>query len=352
MICIQNKYLLSSEHIRIHSVHVIHLHHILHTATLFRKSDHRCCSLIFQLFYLYFQFIFTQIFTEYIGQSFNRCFICLAILTKLFCKICVNSLELYVLILLLKMRNKLRIDHMFKDYRIFTGLTEHIDVLALLYLICYVIDHCFLRFLILGFLGSFLFCLLFFLILLNTIFQSKIFAIQIFEKDIVVHLFAEFRIFDAAKFDKRTDIIPVFLIRFSVCLAHSSQFIRNFLGNVLGDFLYKTIVLQCGTGYIQWQIRAVDHTFQEKKEFRDHLFDIVCNKYLVIIKFNCSLNGIILCSDLREIQNTFQVKRIIHVQMDPEQWLFVIHKYLTVKLFIFFVCALIRMFHPKRLCIT
>ena len=53
-----------------------------------------------------------------------------------------------------------------------------------------------------------------------------------------------------------------------------------------------------------------------------------------------------------EKENTFQVKRIIHVQVDPEQWLFVIHKYLTVEFFIILIRALIRMFHPQRIRIT
>ena len=41
-----------------------------------------------------------------------------------------------------------------------------------------------------------------------------------------------------------------------------------------------------------------------------------------------------------------------YVQVDPEQWLFVIHKYLTVEFFIILIRAFIRMFHPQRIRIT
>ena len=197
MICVQNKDFLSSEHIRVHSIHIVHFHHILHTAALFWKCNHRCSIFIFQFFYFYFQFVFAEVFAEYICQSLYCCFICLAIFTKLFCKIRINSLELNFLILLLKMRNKLRIYHMFQDYSIFSCLAEHVNILTLLYFICNIIDNCLFRFFLfffLGFIRSFLFfCFgFFFLIFLNTVFQGKIFAIQIFEKNIVIHLLTEF----------------------------------------------------------------------------------------------------------------------------------------------------------------
>ena len=107
MIYIQYKYFLTAEHIRIHSVHIVHFHHILHTATLLRKSDHRCSSLIFQLLYFYFKFILAKILTEHLSKCLDCCFIRFSVFAKLFCQICINSLELDRLILLFKMGNKL-----------------------------------------------------------------------------------------------------------------------------------------------------------------------------------------------------------------------------------------------------
>src|SRR5699024_2454351 len=79
----------------------------------------------------------------------------------------------------------------------------------------------------------------------------------------------------------------------------------------------------------------------------NHFFNVICNKYLVIIKLDGSFDGIVFGIDSREIQDSFQVKRIIHIQMDPEQWLLIIQENLAVKFLIILIAALIRMFCPQ-----
>lgn len=56
------------------------------------------------------------------------------------------------------------------------------------------------------------------------------------------------------------DIIPVFLVILTVGFAHAGELVSEFLGDVLGDS-DKSIVLQCASGYVQRQIRAVDDAF-------------------------------------------------------------------------------------------
>ena len=51
--------------------------------------------------------------------------------------------------------------------------------------------------------------------------------IQVLEQNIIAHLLTEFFIFQAAEFDKRTDVIPVFLIVFFICLAHSGKLVKG-----------------------------------------------------------------------------------------------------------------------------
>ena len=78
----------------------------------------------------------------------------------------------------------------------------------------------------------------------NNIFKSQIFVIQVLVDHGVFHLLAELLVLQAAELDERADIIPVFLIVLSVCLEHSDQFVCNLLGNVICNFIYKSIVLQ------------------------------------------------------------------------------------------------------------
>ena len=128
--------------------------------------------------------------------------------------------------------------------------------------------------------------------------------IQILVDHGVFHLLAELLVFEASELDERADIVPVFLIILAVCLEHSNEFICYFLGNVICNFIHKTIVLQCTSGYIQRQIRAVNDSLQYHQEFRDHFFDVIRNEYLIVVQLDRSFNGFILCIDLRKIQDT------------------------------------------------
>ena len=94
---------------------------------------------------------------------------------------------------------------------------------------------------------------------------------------------SKFAVFDAAEFDERADIIPVFLIRLTIRLAHTGQLVSDLLGNIFRNLLNKSIILKCTSGNIQRQIRTINHTLQKKQEFRNYLFDVVRDKYLVVI---------------------------------------------------------------------
>ena len=258
-----------------------------------------------------------KILTEKFCQCFYSFFICCAFTLHFLCKVSVDSLELYILMFLFQTGNKCTVNVVFQDNSILSCLFEHINILALLNLISYIEDYGLLRLFLLCIFIFFrcsifflLFCLIFrffcfFLVLFNAIFQCQIFAVKILEEYIISHFLCKFSILDAAIFNEWADVIPVFFIGFTVCFAHSCQFICYLLGNILGNLLYKSIILQCTSGYVQRQIRAVNYTFQQKKEFRNYLFDIICDKYLVIIQFDCSFDRIILCIDLREVQDTF-----------------------------------------------
>ena len=163
---------------------------------------------------------------------------------------CIDSLEPHMLISLLQLCDERRINVVGQNHCIQSFFLEHVDILALLLFIRYIVDGC-LHILCNG---VCILVLIFFIlirlynraaVLLNTFFECQIVVIQILEEDIVCHLLTELIIFQAAKLDERTDIIPVFFISFLISLAHSGQFVCHFLGNVFCDLLYKSIILQC-----------------------------------------------------------------------------------------------------------
>ena len=162
---------------------------------------------------------------------------------------------------LLKVCDKCRINVVCQNDRILSLSLEHVDILALLYFICYIEDSCLLFFLRICVLRLFCVCFCFFFLsflclgyvrffafgLFDDIFESHIFVIKILVKHRILHLFTEFLILQATEFDKWADIVPVFLIILTVCLEHSVQLVSNLLRNVISNFIYKSIVLQCAT---------------------------------------------------------------------------------------------------------
>ena len=56
--------------------------------------------------------------------------------------------------------------------------------------------------------------------------------------------------------------------------------------------------------------------------------------------------------DTREVEDTFEVERIVHVQVDPEQRLAVVVEDFAVEFFIILIAALVWMFGPQRVDIT
>ena len=157
---------------------------------------------------------------------------------------------------LLKVCDKCRINVVCQNDRILSLSLEHVNILTLLYFICYIEDSCLLFFLRICILRIFCFCLNFFCLcglsvfafrFLDDIFESHIFVIKILVKHRILHLLTEFLILQAAELNEWADVIPIFLIILTVCLEHSVQLVSNLLGNIISNFIHESVILQCTT---------------------------------------------------------------------------------------------------------
>ena len=187
---------------------------------------------------------------------------------------------------------------MSKDNRIHLGSLEHCDVLALLLRIGNVVDGLFLLLVFLlvsiirilgifcGFFGL-IFCLLVLCAVdglgLKTLGKCQILSVDVLEEDVIVHLGAELVILEATELDEGSDIIPILLVIFLLGLAHSGKLLCNLLGDVLLNLGYEAVVLKRTSGYVERKVGAIDNAFKEHQEFRDNLFDVICDKYLIVI---------------------------------------------------------------------
>ena len=179
--------------------------------------------------------------------------------------------------------------------------------------------------------------------------QRQEFAVRRLEEQAVLHAFGEFLIAHHAILDERMDIRPEALVGFALGLEHAGQAVGDLLGDVVGDAAHIAVVLQEGAGDVQREIRAVDHALEQHQEFRNDLFDVVGDEHLAGIQLDLAFDAAELLLDLREIQNTLELERIIHVQVNPEQRIFVLVEHLAVELLIILVRAILRRAGVERL---
>ena len=146
MVGIQDQGLaLAAESTHIHAGHGVHLHHILHTSALFGQRDHRRDLLVLQLLYLDRDLVILQSLLHQLADTLSLLFhLFFSLLGSLGLQgighIRIDTLELDSLVLLLQLGDEGLIDIVGQDHSIHLGSLEHIDVLALLLFIRYIVD--------------------------------------------------------------------------------------------------------------------------------------------------------------------------------------------------------------------
>ena len=288
MIAVEHQCLAASEHIIIirHAVHSVHLHHILHSSCFFRKCNNWRYIFVLKTFYLYFKLFFIKNLLEELWKLLSLllkllriCFRAFEIIWKLW----VDSAEGNLVIFLLKLRNIRCINLVCKNECIDTLCLKQIDILNLLFFICYIEYGILLFFLVLrSFCVSrfcsiicsctvsihylYIICLCIFAICWNLLRSFNIFrkcnilALKILVNHEILHLIAELCILETTIFNKRRNVLPVLLIVLAFNLVHADKLVCNLLCNVLRNLLYKTIVLECTSWYVKRKVRTVDNT--------------------------------------------------------------------------------------------
>ena len=88
---------------------------------------------------------------------------------------------------------------------------------------------------------------------------------------------------------------------------------------------------------------------EQSKELRYDVLDRVCHKHLVAVQLDLVARYLYVVLDLREIQDTCQVERIVHIEVDMEQRL-VSHRIESlVELVVILILKISRLLCPKRL---
>ena len=132
-----------------------------------------------------------------------------------------------------------------------------------------------------------------------------------------------------------------------------------------GDMVYRI----CYVRLHGFCMTAVDDAFQEvflrymeraprfqsaehEKELRTDLLDIVGDNYLIVIQLDLPLKAFVLVRDLREIEYSPEIQRVIGIYVDVEERLAVVVEDLAVEFKILLLRAVGRVLHPQRMGIV
>ncbi len=97
------------------------------------------------------------------------------------------------------------------------------------------------------------------------------------------------------------------------------EFVRHFLGDVVGYLLHVLIALQVTAADVQRDVRRVDDAVEQSQILRYDVLDLIGHEDLVAVELDLVIVDVEVVLDLREVENTRQVERIIHIQMNMEQ---------------------------------
>ena len=87
---------------------------------------------------------------------------------------------------------------------------------------------------------------------------------------------------------------------------------------------------------------------KQSKEVRNDVFHRVSHEHLVAVELNLVARYLDVVLDLREIEDTCEVERIIHIEMDMEQR-FVCHRVeCLIELVVVLICKICRLACPER----
>ena len=88
---------------------------------------------------------------------------------------------------------------------------------------------------------------------------------------------------------------------------------------------------------------------KECKELRDNVLDRVCHEHLVAVELDLVALDLYVVLDLREVEDTCEVERIVHIEVDVEQRLLCHRVKGSVELIIILILEVSRLAGPERL---
>ena len=183
--------------------------------------------------------------------------------------------------------------------------------------------------------------------------NRRVLAIKVLQQRKTYRFLVELLVGEHSELDEHLDVVPFLCELVFVGFVEFCQLVSHFLGDVAGDLFHVIVALQVRPADVQRDVRTVDHTVQQRQIFRHNVLHLIGHIHLVAIQLDLVAVYIQVALDLREVQNTREVKRIIHIQVNMEQRLLELHRIeFMVELVIVLVLQLTRLACPRRVDIV
>ena len=149
-------------------------------------------------------------------------------------------------------------------------------------------------------------------------------AVNVFEKSEVFRLVVEVGFRENAVVDEEFEVVPLFFKLSAVALEERRKTVCHLLGDVLRNLLHIAVALEIRTTHVERNVRTVDDPMQECQEVGHNVFHRISDKHLVAIELNLIAMDFDVVFNLWEIQNTREIERIVHIEVNPEER-FILH---------------------------
>ena len=160
---------------------------------------------------------------------------------------------------------------------------------------------------------------------ISVLFVSEHLVVSVLEEGEVLGTLIERLIGQHTIVDENLERIPFLLIVLTVILEDTIKAVCHLLGDIGGNLLHVSIALKVRTAHVERNIWRVYHAMKEGEEVWYDAFHLVGDEHLIAVELYLIALQVDMALHTREVKDTRQMEREIHIEVNPEERL-VLHR--------------------------
>lgn len=172
------------------------------------------------------------------------------------------------------------------------------------------------------------------------------FALGILDEGEVVGALGEFLVGEDAVLHEGFDIAPFGFVAFLIVKIDFLELVGHLFGDIGADLLHIAIGLEEAAAHVQGDIGAVDHALEEHEVVGHDFLHAVGDEYLAAVELDAVLADLEVVFDFGEEQDAGELEGVVHIEVDPEQGLFLEGVEVVIELLIVLVGEFVGGFGP------